>query len=124
MRLNLTADRTPALRARVGWMHDLFHELLGEQHREFRRREAAASDFEELPRDCPDTGRRAEALKAEKGKGPVPFVEAAKNLVRAVVTADDGERRAEPLESLARRVRSWEQFKRAARQWCERHGGR
>jgi hypothetical protein len=119
MRLNLTEDRRAALRARVGWLLDLLHELLGERYHEFRRREAAAADFELLPRDCRDA-----ALKAEAGKKPVPFVEAAKNLVRAVVEADDGERRTEPLESLARRVRSWEKFKRAARQWCERHGER
>ena len=54
----------------------------------------------------------------------VPFVEAARNLVRAVLEADDGERRAEGPEALARRIRSWEKFKRAARRWCRRHGGR
>jgi len=124
MRLNLTVDRRGALRARVGWVLDVLHELLGERYREFRRQEVAASNFEELPRDCQDAILQAETLKAQRGRMPLPFVEAAKNLLRAIVEADDGERQAEPLESLARRIRSWEMFKWAARQWCERHGGR
>jgi len=105
-----------ALRARVGWMRDLFHELLGERYREIQRPQAEAFDFEDLGQAC-----REAALKAEWGKSPVPFVEAAKNLIRTVASLDDVERRDEPLESLARRVRSWEKFKRTARQWCERH---
>jgi len=57
-------------------------------------------------------------------KRPVPFVKAAKNLICAVVEANDGERQVEPLESLARRMMSWEKFKQAAKQWCERHSAR
>jgi hypothetical protein len=57
-------------------------------------------------------------------KGPLPFVEAAKNLIRAVIELDDGESRVKALESLARRIRSWANFKRALRHWCERHGER
>jgi hypothetical protein len=61
--------------------------------------------------------------RAGKSSRTVPFVEAAKNLIRAVVEAT-GDRRVESFESLARRLRSWEKFKRAARRWCERHGER
>jgi hypothetical protein len=117
MRLNLTVDRRTAFRATVGWVRDVLRQLLGEQYGDLRRHEVAASDFE---------GRspRAETVKAERGARPVPFVEAAKNLVRAVITLDDGARQVEPVESLARRIRSWEKFERAARQWCVRHSRR
>jgi hypothetical protein len=60
--------------------------------------------------------------RTEQSRRTLPFVEAAKRLIRAVVEAGDGERRVEPLESLVRRMRSWEKFKKAAKQWCERHG--
>jgi hypothetical protein len=59
-----------------------------------------------------------------RSKSPLPFVEAAKNLIRAVIEAEDSGSRVEAPESLARRIRSWATFKRAARQWCERHGER
>jgi len=124
MRLKLTVDRRAALCARVGWVLDVLHEMLGERYREFRRHKVAASEFEDLPRDCQDAILQAETLKADRSKRLVSFVVAAKNLIRTVVEADDGERQVEPLESVARRMRSWETFKRAAQQWCERHYGR
>jgi hypothetical protein len=124
MRPNLTVDRRAALCARVGWVLDVLHELLGERYREFRRHKVAAADFADLPRDCQDAILQAETLKADRSKRLVSFVEAAKNLIRTVVEADDGARQVEPWESLARRMRSWATFKRAAKQWCERHKGR
>jgi len=62
--------------------------------------------------------------RPEQSRRTLPFVEAAKSLIRAVVEADDGERQVEPLDSLVRRLRSWEKFKEAAKQWCERHSER
>jgi len=124
MRLKLTGDTKAGLRARVRWVLDVLRELLGARYREFRRHEVAAADFEKLPRDCQDAILRAETLKAERRKGPVPFVEAAKNLIDAVVEPDRAKRELESFASLARRIRSWKRFKLAAKQWCETHSER
>jgi hypothetical protein len=92
VRPNLTVDARAALCARVGWVLDVLRELLGERYREFRRHRLAAAAFEDLPRDCQHAVLQAETLKAQRRKKLVPFVEAAKNLIRTVAELDDGER--------------------------------
>jgi hypothetical protein len=64
---------------------------------------------------------RLKLTVGKKNERPLPFFEAANNLVRAVLGTDEAERRVEPFASMARRVRSWEMFKRAAQQWCDCH---